>query len=273
MLIIKQLLYFILLLTLTACKFAGNNNDSATENEPTDVYDLAEIKEHGELRALVDYSTTSYFLYRGRPMGFEYELLSKFCEDQDLELKIIPITDLSSVMDSLNNYTGDLISANLTKTKRRLEHAAFTDPLILTKQVLVQRNDKNEESFITRLSELEGKEVFVPKGSSFYERLVSLSDEIGGDIYAKETAQNITVEELIAKVANAEIDYTIADEHVAKINKAYFRNIHIKNAVSLEQQLGWAVRKSSPELLSAINLWLKKFKKTTTYRVIYLKYY
>ena len=273
MLIIKQLLYFILLLTLTACKFAGNNNDSATENEPTDVYDLAEIKEHGELRALVDYSTTSYFLYRGRPMGFEYELLSKFCEDQDLELKIIPITDLSSVMDSLNNYTGDLIAANLTKTKRRLEHAAFTDPLILTKQVLVQRNDKNEESFITRLSELEGKEVFVPKGSSFYERLVSLSDEIGGDIYAKETAQNITVEELIAKVANAEIDYTIADEHVAKINKAYFRNIHIKNAVSLEQQLGWAVRKSSPELLSAINLWLKKFKKTTTYRVIYLKYY
>ncbi|MDB4061085.1 transporter substrate-binding domain-containing protein [Vicingaceae bacterium] len=270
MLIIKRLFYFILLLTLIAC---NNENDSAQKNTQQIVFDLAEIKEDGELRALVDYSTTSYFLYRGRPMGFEYELLSKFCKNQELELKIIPITDLSSVMGSLNSYAGDLIAANLTKTKRRLEHAAFTRPLIRTKQVLVQRNDKNEECFISQLDQLEGKEVFVPKGSSFYERLVSLSDEIGGEIYAKETAKNVTVEELIAKVASAEIDYTIADEHVAKINKAYFRNIHIKNAVSLEQQLGWALRKSSPQLLAAINLWLEKFKKTTTYRVIYLKYY
>ena len=89
MLIIKQLLYSILLLTLTACKFAGNNNDSATENEPTDVYDLAEIKEHGELRALVDYSTTSYFLYRGRPMGFEYELLNVPLDLQRLIFEVL----------------------------------------------------------------------------------------------------------------------------------------------------------------------------------------
>lgn len=137
----------------------------------------------------------------------------------------------------------------------------------------MQRNSKKENYFISHLDELEGKEVFVPKGSSFYERLVSLSDEIGGEIHAQETKQDVTVEELIGKVANGEIDYTVADEHVAKINKAYFKNIHIKNAISLEQQLGWAVRKSSPQLLSAINLWLEKFKKTTDYRVIYLKYY
>mgnify|MGYP006073482263 CR=1 FL=1 len=274
MLITKRLFYITLIVLLSACNSSKDPSDSDQNNSKEIVFDLTEIKEHGELRALVDYSTTSYFLYRGRPMGFEYELLSKFCKNQELELKIIPITDLSSVMDSLNSFKGDLIAANLTKTKRRLVHAAFTNPLIRTKQVLVQRNDKKkEEYFISHLDELEGKEIFVPKGSSFYERLVSLSDEIGGEIYAKETAQNVTVEELIAKVANAEIDYTIADEHVAKINKAYFKNIHIKNAISLEQQLGWAVRKSSPKLLAAINEWLEKFKKTTDYRVIYLKYY
>ncbi len=257
---------------MSACNYANNSKDSDQNNSKDIVFDLAEIKEHKELRALVDYSTTSYFLYRGRPMGFEYELLSRFCEDQELELKIIPIKDLSSIMDSLNSFKGDLIAANLTKTKRRLEYVSFTRPLIRTKQVLMQRNNKDDSS-ISHLDELEGKEVIVPKGSSFYERLISLSDEIGGEIYATESAQNVTVEELIAKVANSKIDYTIADEHVAKINKAYFRNIHIKNAVSLEQQLGWAVRKSSPELLAAINLWLEQFKKTTTYRVIYLKYY
>tara|TARA_B110000046_G_scaffold121613_1_gene128254 strand:- start:31966 stop:32745 length:780 start_codon:yes stop_codon:yes gene_type:complete len=248
MLIIKRLYYIILLVSLSACNYANNSKDSDQNNSKDIVFDSAEIKEHKELRALVDYSTTSYFLYRGRPMGFEYELLSRFCEDQELELKIIPIKDLSSIMDSLNSFKGDLIAANLTKTKRRLEYVSFTRPLIRTKQVLVQRNNKKDDSFISHLDELEGKEVIVPKESSFYERLISLSDEIGGEIYATESAQNVTVEELIAKVANSKIDYTIADEHVAKINKAYFRNIHIKNAVSLEQQLGVG----SPQVISRI---------------------
>ena len=273
MLITKRLFYLLLLVFLNSCDYFDKPSKPVTKISKKIVYDLTDIKKKGELRALVDYSTTSYFLYRGRPMGFEYELLSRFCKSQELELSIIPITDLSSVMDSLNNFKGDLIAANLTKTKRRLEHVAFTKALIRTKQVLVQRNEKNEEGFISHLDELEGKEIFVPRGSSFYARLASLSDEIGGEIHAMETAQNVTVEELISKVSNKEIDYTIADEHVAKINKAYFRNIHIKNAISLEQQLGWAVRKSSPELLAVINEWLNKFKKTTDYRVIYLKYY
>lgn len=273
MLTTKQLLLFILFATLFACGPKKKDDSSANKQQVDLVYDLDEIKQAGKLRALVDYSTTSYFLYRGRPMGFEYELLSQFCESQDLELRIIPIKDLSSVMDSLNNFKGDLIAANLTKTKRRLQQVEFTKALIRTKQVLVQRSKKNDSTFIRHLDELEGKEIFVPRGSTFYNRLESLSDEIGGEILAKETAQNVTVEELIEKVARGEIDYTIADEHVAKINKAYFRNIHIKNAVSLEQQLAWAVRYSSPDLLLAINNWLDKFKKTADYRVIYLKYY
>ena len=35
--------------------------------------DLEDIREDGVLKALVVYSSTSYFLYRGQTMGFEYE--------------------------------------------------------------------------------------------------------------------------------------------------------------------------------------------------------
>jgi membrane-bound lytic murein transglycosylase F len=272
MLTSKYSIFSLLLFGLIACSDESKVENTELQKE-VKTYDLADIKANKQLRALVDYSTTSYFLYRGRPMGFEYELLSRFCKSIDVELAIIPITDLSSVMDSLNNFKGDLIAANLTKTKTRLQQVNFTKALIRTKQVLVQRNEKDGDYFISHLDELEGKEIHVPKGSTFYGRLESLADEIGGNILARETAQNVTVEELIGRVSKGELDYTIADEHVAKINKAFYRNIHIKNAVSLEQQLCWAVRKNSPELLATINNWLKKFKKTTDYRVIYLKYY
>jgi membrane-bound lytic murein transglycosylase F len=241
-------------------------------------YDLKEIKEKGELRALVDNSTTSYFVYKGRPMGFEYELLSRFAEHIGVNLQVIPTHDLENIFNDLNELRGDIIAANLTITKPRREKVAFSMPILRSRQVLVQRQAqpqdiKQGKLLVTHPTELVDKEVYVHKGSSFYRRLQHLSDEIGSDIYIKEVAGNISVEKLIQKVSEGEIDYTVADEHVAKINNAYYHNLHIKTPISLEQQAAWAVRKESPELLLAIDEWLKDFKKTVDFRVIYLKYY
>lgn len=257
-----------------SCKETADSKKTSDGNLKT--YDLIEIKSSGKLRALVDNSSTSYFIYKGTPMGFEYELLSRFTKAIDVELVVEPVKDLNSIIDSLLAYEGDVIAANLTVTKDRTQNVSFTKPLIRSKQVLVQRlPSKNDEApyFIERPSELLGKKIYVRKNSSFYDRLQNLSDEIGGEIDIKEVASNTTVEQLIKKVSRGEIDYTVADEHVAKINKAFYPNLHIKTAISLEQQIAWAVRKESPNLLIAINEWLRNFKKTTDYRVIYLKYF
>lgn len=257
-----------------SCKELTDSKKTLEGNLKT--YDLIEIKSSGKLRALVDNSSTSYFIYKGTPMGFEYELLSRFSKAIDVELVVEPVKDLNSIIDSLLAYEGDVIAANLTVTKDRTQNVSFTKPLIRSKQVLVQRlPSKNDEApyFIERPSELLGKKIYVRKNSSFYDRLQNLSDEIGGEIDIKEVASNTTVEQLIKKVSKGEIDYTVADEHVAKINKAFYPNLHIKTAISLEQQIAWAVRKESPNLLIAINEWLRNFKKTTDYRVIYLKYF
>lgn len=266
--------FFIAALALFSCQ--DKKEETFTKAIPEPTIDFTEIKVRKELKALVDYNSTSYFLYKGSPMGFEYELLSRYAKETDLALKIIPINDLSSIIDSLNEDVGDIIAANLTVTKDRQEKAAFSQPIIRTKQVLVQRANSNKDDatlFVKRVEDLIGQEVYVQKGSSFFKRILNLSDEIGGDIIIKEVAGNITTEELIGKVSKGEIPFTIADEHVAKINKAFYRNIHIKNAISLEQQIAWAVRKESPDLLISLNKWLDEFRKTTDYRVIYLKYY
>lgn len=62
--------------------FTGCNNQSEQTKETSTSHkqtrkprDLATIKKDGKLTALTTYSNTSYFLYRGQPMGFEYELL------------------------------------------------------------------------------------------------------------------------------------------------------------------------------------------------------
>jgi len=242
------------------------------------VIDLKEIKAAGKLKAIIDNSSTSYFIYKGQAMGFEYELLSRFAKHIDVELEVETIDDMGEMIKALKNNQGDVIAANLTITKKRKTEIDYSHPILTTRQVLVQRQLQAKDIqkgklLIESPTELVDKKVYVQKASSFYNRLKNLSEEIGGDIEIQEVAGNFTVEQMIEKVAEGEIDYTVADEHVAKINQAYYRNININTALSLDQRVAWGVRKESADLQIAIDNWLNDFKKTVDFRVIYLKYY
>ncbi len=80
-------------------------------------------------------------------------------------------------------------------------------------------------------------------------------------------------EQIIKMVSEGEIKYSIIDNHKASIHKSYFPNIDADTPVSLSQRLAWAVRKTSPELLTIINQGLKSIKSKPDYNVIYEKYF
>lgn len=261
-------LLFLLIVSIASCT-TDTKEEAIVEHN---VIDLDSIQKRKKLIALVDNSSTSYFVFRGEPMGFEYELLSKFSEFIDTELEVRTIENLDSVVYQLNNFEGDLIAANLTVTKTRAELISFSNPILSSKQVLVQNKNPNRK-IVKSPSDLIDSVIYVRKQSSFYQRLLHLSEEIGGNLIIKEVPGSLTVEELIEQVNQGEINFTVADEHVAKINKSFFRNIDIKTPISLDQQTAWAVRKDSPTLLDSINSWLDGFKNTLEFRMIYLKYF
>jgi membrane-bound lytic murein transglycosylase F len=268
--LISILLVAMLAFFYSACKDSTEIVDEKGSKQDNPTYDLEEIQAAGKLRALIDNSSTSYFVYKGTPMGFEYELLSRFAKHIDVDLEVIPVKDMNEVIPGLRQMRGDIIAANFTITKERADKVSFSESLIASPQVLVQNTD-NE--IIESPSEIDGHEVYVRKSSSFYSRLQNLSEEIGGKVHIREVAGNVSVEKLIEEVSQGNIPLTVADEHVAKINQAFYPNLHIKTPISLEQQMAWAIRKESPNLLIAINQWLEEFKKTVDFRVIYLKYF
>lgn len=250
--------------------------------EPLVEIDLPQILERGKLVALTGYSATSYFIYRGEPMGFEYELLKLLAEDLGVDLEIVPVRNLDRIFSLLNEGKGDIVAYSMTITKARKRFVSFTDAHTLIRQVLVQRLPDNwhrmkrheiERMLIRNVTDLIGKKVYVRKGSSYYHRLVHLSDEIGGDIDIVEVPGDVSTEELIAKVSRGEIDYTVADENLAQINATYYQNIDIETPISLPQRIAWAVRKNSPQLREAINRWLKRIKREPTFNVLYNKYH
>lgn len=244
--------------------------------------DLDAIRKDGVLKALVVYSSTSYFLYKGQAMGFEYELLKRLADHLDLKLEIIVSTDLDSQFEILNRGDVDLIAHGMAITNQRKEEVAFTEYLYLTKQVLVQKKPDNyrkiswstlQKQLVHDPIELIDDTVSIRRNSNYYERLISLSNEIGGHIVIDTLNSQLSTDEIINMVADGEIKYTIADENLAKINASYNPILKIDIPVSFSQRIAWVTRKKSPKLHALINKWIKAERKEATNYVIYNKYF
>ncbi len=282
----RQIILFLSILSLSFFWSCGNeNNEDSTEQKQTVnpvERDLNDITSTGKLTALTSYSATSYFIYRGQPMGYEYELLKLLSEALNLDLEIIVIRNLDEIFKQLNSGRGDIIAHGLTITKERKKRVDFTKHHYIIYQVLVQQRPDNwlqmkqheiDKMLIRSPIELIGKQVHVRKNSSYYARLLNLSEEIGGDIEIVQVAGDYSTDDLIKQVSDGEIKYTVADDNIAKINQAYYHNIDIKTRVSLPQRIAWAVRSNSPQLLKAVNRWILEKKKETDYYVIFNKYF
>ena len=65
-------------------------------------FDLEAIKKRGVIKAIVIGGPTSFFIYRGETMGFEYELLKRFTEEIGVKLEIIVAKDFDVFAEWLN---------------------------------------------------------------------------------------------------------------------------------------------------------------------------
>ena len=119
--------------------------DQKTILENSVRYDLPEILKDGKLTVLAENSSTSFFIYRGRKMGFEYELLKEFANELGVELEIKIVNDLDELTQLLNDGEGDIIACNYIATKERCKLIDFSLPTMRSNQVLIQRKPKGWE--------------------------------------------------------------------------------------------------------------------------------
>lgn len=258
-----------------------NNHVPNIKQETIADNSLEVIRESGVLTAVTDFNSTNYFIYRGLPMGYQYELLNAFAEDLGVKLRIIVSNDLEQSFSLLSSEKADMLAVNLTVTKQRERFINFSVPHSETRQVLVQRKPANwQELSVDELNDtlirnqlaLANKVVYVQRNSAYATRIHNLAEEIGENIHIVEVADKQD-EELIRLVANGDIDYTIADENVAKVNATYFPSIDVKTAISFPQNLAWGLPRESDSLRLAVNNWLTHFRTTSRYHKIYTKYF
>ncbi len=253
----------------------------ANKTEVTnDIRDYQEIISSDTIIAVVSTNPIDYFIYQGRPMGFQLEILQEFAKYNNLSLKIIVENNLLKGVDLLMDRKCDVLAQSIVVSAERDLVYEFTIPVRETRLVLVQRKPQEyfqlsynelEDTLVRTIDELDGKTIFAYKGSISKTVLQNLSQEIAENFYIADI-DSISPEQIIYYVANGRFDYAICDESIAKVAQSYYPNIDIKTELSLPQNIAWGIRPESVVLLDSINNWLEEFKKTPDYNKFCLRY-
>jgi membrane-bound lytic murein transglycosylase F len=270
-----------LFLVIVFISCSDDHSSFRTSGKDSVSADFDVIRKRGKLIAVTDFNSTNYFIYKGEPMGFNFELLNTFADQVGIDLEIVTENHMDHAIKMLNSGEADLIAMGITVNSTRKKQILFTEPIDETRQVLIQRKPRNWKSMnameldrklIRNQLDLAGKTIYVQEGSSHAERMAALSDEIGDSITIVEVPYES--EQLIKNIANGEIDYTVCDENVAQVNATYYPEIDISTPVSFPQKLAWGVRKNNSEkLVEELNKWIKVYRRTESYALLHSKYF
>jgi membrane-bound lytic murein transglycosylase MltF len=234
--------------------------------------DFSAIKASGVIHVATEYNKLSFYVDSDTVAGFNYQLIEAFAHDMGLRPDIHLVMSEKERLNGLNNGTYDLVACNLQTTSILKDSLLLTSPIILTRQVLVQRKKGTGKApYINSQLDLAKKTLNVPQDSPSILRIRNLSNEIGDTIYVHEI-KKYGSEQLMYMVAHGDIDYAVCDENIARTYAKNLPEIDIHTAISFTQFYSWGTNKKSPVLCNKLNAWLAKYRKTDGYKRMYQKY-
>ncbi|WP_425286614.1 transporter substrate-binding domain-containing protein [Bacteroides maternus] len=236
--------------------------------------DYAEIAAEKIIRVATEYNSISFYVDGDTLSGFHYELIEAFARDHGWKAAITPEMSFDKRLEGLATGEFDVIAYGILATSELKDSLLLTTPIVLNKQVLVQRKaiSPTDSLFVKSQLDLAGKTLHVVKGSPSILRIRNLGNEIGDTIYIKEI-DKYGSEQLISLVAHGDIDYAVCDESIARAVADSLPQIDINTDISFTQFYSWGVSKQSPVLLDSLNSWLQTFRNSDEFKSIYRKYY
>ena len=223
-------------------------------SDSTHLSDLEKVIKRGHLVVLTLPGATTYFEDGDGKNGFEYALAKAFADSLGVELKVTSKSTLPSLLLSVGGPQGEFAAANLVNTEDRSQSFKFSYPYHQVVQQLIYRaGDQKPKT----LSQLKG-DLSVIAGSSHSENLKQLRKQFPSLKWIEENDAEMS--ELIRKVHDGEISYTVTDSLAYEINRHIYPNTRKAFNVSAPQALAWVFPKNGDgTLLNAANNFLQQY--------------
>jgi membrane-bound lytic murein transglycosylase F len=230
--------------------------------------DLDLIREKGVIRVITRNSSSTYFIYRGEQLGFDYELLRDFAKTQGLRLEIVVPPDRAQMASYLEEGRGDVVAAGLTITTDRAASFAFSAPYNTVSELLVV---SAKDDVVKTIADTRGKKIAVRKSSSYFQTLERLKGEAG--FLYEIVPEDIETEEIIDGVASGKYFATVADSNIAEIELTYSDKIRSVGPISEPRDTAWMLRQDQPKLRAELDAYLKKSYRGVFYNMTLAKYF
>ncbi|PIE24915.1 MAG: membrane-bound lytic murein transglycosylase MltF [Neptuniibacter caesariensis] len=209
---------------------------------------LEAITESGSLNFVTRNSPNTYFIEKGQPAGFEYELAKAYAEHLGIKLKLILPNSFSVIFTAIKERKGHLAGAMLTASTARKKDYEFTAPYLHTTTAVIYRETQGQ----TAPKDLEdliqkNKKLVVFANSSHIDLLKKLK-ETHPTLSWEETSEYTAVE-LLEQVYNKKIDYTITDAIAFDSQRSFFPGLEKAFDLNKPQPIAWMYAKNSDQSL------------------------
>lgn len=221
--------------------------------------DIEQIIERGQLRAVTLESAISYYMVGEDEVGFDFALAQNLADHLGVELKIVIASSEQQLKDMLKKGEADFAAYKISTTKAVGRDFIITDVEAMSNVVLVQAKNRKP---LKNIMQLIDKDVYVQRHTKYNIRLKHLNEEIGGGINIKYLSDTLRIEEIMYRVSQNKIPFTVADDDIAELSQKYFKNLDIGLPISLALPKAWIVRKDAPKLDSVINDWYAGIEKS-----------
>jgi len=209
--------------------------------------DLDSIRARGSLRVITLNNPVHYFLYRGRQMGFDYEIAGLAARKLGVRLELVVPPSRDLVFDWLLEGRGDIIAATLTATPERRGILAFSRPYLFVEELVVRKARAGER--LASVHELRGRSIHAWKSSSHYRTLQRWRPAVG-PFTIEPIPEDMEYEEILDRVASGEYPLAVVDSLVLEAELPHRDDVEAAFSLSAGQRqpIAFALRPGNPRL-------------------------
>jgi membrane-bound lytic murein transglycosylase F len=226
---------------------------------------LERILRSGELRVVTRNTPAAFYYGADEPRGIEYELARGYAAKLGVSLRIY-IDE--QVFPDLVSGKAQIGAASLTVADARRDSVTFGPGYQQIEPLIVYRRGTPRPR---KLGDLVGGRLEVVASSSHAALLEKLRAQEPLLTWIEHTERSS--EELIRRVADGEIDYTVADSHLFELLRHFYPDLRVAFPLGPADQIAWALPKGDEPLRESIAAYFAELEATGELKQILDRYY
>jgi membrane-bound lytic murein transglycosylase MltF len=239
--------------------------------------DLDGMVKRRVIRVLVASDRTYIFFDGIRMQGIMYDVFREFEAGLNRKLKtgntavtlvFVPV-DRDDIINALAEGRGDIVGRPVAITDEWKKYVDFSDPIRENINYVVVTGPKSPT--VSGVEDLSGKEVYIHKLSALYLAVQKLNERFRGEgrppVIVKEADPNLGEDDVLEMLNAGLIGLTVARDVYADFWSRVYTDIKPRKdiVVASGESTGLAVRKNTPQLVAALNDFVKDHRVGTSY--------